>query len=259
MRRTVAHWIGLALVLLVLSPLSVSAQSAIAGVVKDASGAVLPGVTVEATSGALIESSDVAVDPPMPAYRATLPAIPERLFPKTLESQSSVVVFVPDADAAEMMASGSAAVRLARYATCLMNPRSSERFAVIAAIAGMVASNPFVTADSDSPVWPVTRDRISGVRSAFIFSSMEAMCRLPLGLIAQPRRPQMTFQNEGRGVQFRGSSSEQHSSIAEAGPRLQSAAGLLTCHHSCDRHHAIRSTPTSRRPRPHVDDQTREA
>ncbi|MBI3402106.1 MAG: carboxypeptidase regulatory-like domain-containing protein, partial [Acidobacteria bacterium] len=43
------------LALLVLLPGSASAQSAIAGVVKDATGAVLPGVTVEASSPALIE------------------------------------------------------------------------------------------------------------------------------------------------------------------------------------------------------------
>ena len=36
-------------------PAAARAQSAIAGVVKDASGAVLPGVTVEAASPALIE------------------------------------------------------------------------------------------------------------------------------------------------------------------------------------------------------------
>src|SRR5215470_2135225 len=38
-------------------PAVASAQSAIAGVVKDASGAVLPGVTVEASSDALIEKT----------------------------------------------------------------------------------------------------------------------------------------------------------------------------------------------------------
>ena len=42
-------------VLLLLLPAAASAQSAIAGVVKDTSGAVMPGVTVEATSPALIE------------------------------------------------------------------------------------------------------------------------------------------------------------------------------------------------------------
>jgi hypothetical protein len=44
-----------AFVLLIVAPAVVSAQSGIAGVVKDTTGAVLPGVTVEATSDALIE------------------------------------------------------------------------------------------------------------------------------------------------------------------------------------------------------------
>ncbi|HEU4689808.1 MAG TPA: carboxypeptidase-like regulatory domain-containing protein, partial [Vicinamibacterales bacterium] len=39
----------------VLMPLSAHAQSTIAGVVRDATGAVLPGVTVEASSPVLIE------------------------------------------------------------------------------------------------------------------------------------------------------------------------------------------------------------
>ena len=43
------------LALIVLIPTVVSAQAVIAGTVKDTSGAVLPGVTVEATSPALIE------------------------------------------------------------------------------------------------------------------------------------------------------------------------------------------------------------
>ena len=44
-----------ALVWLALTPTAVFAQSRIAGVVKDSTGAVLPGVTVEASSPALIE------------------------------------------------------------------------------------------------------------------------------------------------------------------------------------------------------------
>ena len=39
----------------VFAAASASAQSAIAGVVKDSSGAVLPGVTIEVSSPALIE------------------------------------------------------------------------------------------------------------------------------------------------------------------------------------------------------------
>lgn len=47
--------IGLALAILALAPMPASAQSGIAGIVTDTSGGVLPGVTVEATSPALIE------------------------------------------------------------------------------------------------------------------------------------------------------------------------------------------------------------
>ena len=58
MVRTIVVGVGLALCVL-LAPRAGSAQTAaasgIAGVVKDASGAVLPGVTVEAASPALIE------------------------------------------------------------------------------------------------------------------------------------------------------------------------------------------------------------
>src|SRR5262249_55921184 len=48
---------GLALACLVLWPAAARAQSAIAGTVKDTSGAVLPGVTVEASSDVLIEKT----------------------------------------------------------------------------------------------------------------------------------------------------------------------------------------------------------
>src|SRR2546428_1665810 len=47
--------------LLALLPAVASAQSTIAGIVKDTSGAVLPGVTVEAASEVLIEKSRSAV------------------------------------------------------------------------------------------------------------------------------------------------------------------------------------------------------
>jgi hypothetical protein len=54
---------GVALVCLVLWPAAARAQSAIAGTVKDTSGAVLPGVTVEASSDVLIEKTrSVATD-----------------------------------------------------------------------------------------------------------------------------------------------------------------------------------------------------
>ena len=45
----------LAAVIVVLAPAAAFAQASIAGVVKDTSGAVLPGVTIEASSPALIE------------------------------------------------------------------------------------------------------------------------------------------------------------------------------------------------------------
>jgi hypothetical protein len=48
--------VGLAVVLgVLLLPAAVFAQSSLAGVARDTSGAVLPGVTVEASSPALIE------------------------------------------------------------------------------------------------------------------------------------------------------------------------------------------------------------
>ena len=47
--------VALVLGLLSLLPAVASAQSSLAGVVKDTSGAILPGVTVEAASPALIE------------------------------------------------------------------------------------------------------------------------------------------------------------------------------------------------------------
>src|SRR5262249_61595081 len=50
-------------------PLSAYAQASIAGVVKDASGAVLPGVTVEATSPVLIEKARTAVTDESGGYR----------------------------------------------------------------------------------------------------------------------------------------------------------------------------------------------
>ena len=52
---------SMSLTLLAFGARPASAQSAIAGVVHDSSGAVLPGVTVEAASPALIEGSRTAV------------------------------------------------------------------------------------------------------------------------------------------------------------------------------------------------------
>ena len=58
--RPVAKGVGVALAV-VLLPAAVYAQASIAGQVKDVSGAVLPGVTVEAASAALIEKVRTAV------------------------------------------------------------------------------------------------------------------------------------------------------------------------------------------------------
>src|ERR1041385_8618586 len=58
----------LVLALLGITP-AAYAQSAIAGVVRDASGAVLPGVTVEAASPALIEGTRTAVTDDAGSYR----------------------------------------------------------------------------------------------------------------------------------------------------------------------------------------------
>ena len=61
---------GLAvLALLVLVPAAAFAQASITGTVKDASGAVLPGVTVEASSPALIEKTRTAITDASGQYR----------------------------------------------------------------------------------------------------------------------------------------------------------------------------------------------
>src|SRR5499427_6314100 len=52
-----------------LHPATVLAQAAIAGIVKDPSGAVLPGVTVEAASPALIEKTRAVVTDGSGQYR----------------------------------------------------------------------------------------------------------------------------------------------------------------------------------------------
>jgi hypothetical protein len=67
MRRVVSVLAGMLLSILV--PSIVYAQASIAGVVKDASGAVLPGVTVEASSPALIEKSRTVVTDNSGQYR----------------------------------------------------------------------------------------------------------------------------------------------------------------------------------------------
>ena len=59
----------LVVVACLVGPRMVAAQSAIAGVARDATGAVLPGVTVEVTSPAIIEKVRTAVTDPAGQYR----------------------------------------------------------------------------------------------------------------------------------------------------------------------------------------------
>jgi hypothetical protein len=67
--RSVLRLLVAAAVTLVLLPTSLWAQATITGVVKDASGGVLPGVTVEVTSPAMIERSRSAISDPSGQYR----------------------------------------------------------------------------------------------------------------------------------------------------------------------------------------------
>lgn len=60
-RWRIAASAALALACMALMPATARAQSAIAGTVKDATGAVLPGVTVDAASPVLIEQSKSVV------------------------------------------------------------------------------------------------------------------------------------------------------------------------------------------------------
>src|SRR5438477_10288104 len=60
-----------AFVLSCLLPAAAHAQSSLTGIVKDTSGAVLPGVTVEAASPVLIEKTRSAVTDSTGAYRLT--------------------------------------------------------------------------------------------------------------------------------------------------------------------------------------------
>src|SRR2546425_5579090 len=59
----------LAFVVLLLLPTPALAQASLAGTVRDASGAVLPGVTVEASSAVLIEKTRSAVTDSTGQYR----------------------------------------------------------------------------------------------------------------------------------------------------------------------------------------------
>src|SRR5437016_5711536 len=66
-----SRWVklGLAALLAIIFPCIAAAQSQITGAVKDESGAVLPGVTVEASSPVLIEKSRSTVTDSEGRYR----------------------------------------------------------------------------------------------------------------------------------------------------------------------------------------------
>jgi hypothetical protein len=68
-KRLLNTWILTAAVCVLCAPAAALAQSVITGVVKDSSGAILPGVTVEAASPALIESVRTAVTDGQGQYR----------------------------------------------------------------------------------------------------------------------------------------------------------------------------------------------
>src|SRR5215471_1573591 len=67
MRALRVRW--LVLLAFVLTPAAAFAQASISGVVRDVSGAVLPGVTVEASSPVLIEKTHSAVSDGSGIYR----------------------------------------------------------------------------------------------------------------------------------------------------------------------------------------------
>ena len=69
MRSGVLVRLGLATAILLLAPVAAFAQSAITGIVRDASGAVMPGVTITASSPALIEKSKTSVSDGSGQYR----------------------------------------------------------------------------------------------------------------------------------------------------------------------------------------------
>jgi hypothetical protein len=84
------RWLrGLFLVVSVLAPAAGFAQASIVGVVRDASGAVLPGVTVEASSPALIEKTRSVVTNGVGQYSI------EDLRPASTRSRSAFLASPP--------------------------------------------------------------------------------------------------------------------------------------------------------------------
>src|ERR1700738_5343294 len=73
LHKLFANAAALASVAWVLFPSAALAQSGITGLVKDASGGILPGVTVEATSPALIEQARIVVTGTQGGFRVTRP------------------------------------------------------------------------------------------------------------------------------------------------------------------------------------------
>src|SRR5438477_1888928 len=67
--RTLVTAVAATLACVLIVPGTAVAQSAIAGIVRDTSGAVLPGVTVEASSPALIEKTRAGVSDGTGQYR----------------------------------------------------------------------------------------------------------------------------------------------------------------------------------------------
>ena len=66
---SIFRFVGAILAVLVMAPSAAFAQAAITGIVKDSSGGVLPGVTVEAASPALIEKVRSVVTDGAGVYR----------------------------------------------------------------------------------------------------------------------------------------------------------------------------------------------
>src|SRR4051812_26031870 len=69
MRTLHGGWLGLVAAAIFFLPTAARAQSSIAGVARDSSGGVLPGVTVEAKSPALIEGTRSVITDSSGQYR----------------------------------------------------------------------------------------------------------------------------------------------------------------------------------------------